>query len=608
MENTRVGIIGCGPRGLSVLERIIRRFVRLNTNQSRLSLYIFEPNRLGEGVYSDQLPEYLLLNTECQQIDLFGEKYLNQIDDSNGSNLNFYQWLLQNHRTINDYGSLRNIKPEDFVPRKWLGDYLNWVFQKIVTEVPDNIEIHISHQEVIDVTKQGNNEMIILQDGTTVITDYVFLTIGHAQQVMFVEKSMTSFQASDVLPAFPHQSVNRIVKPDQRVALLGMGLTSIDVISYLTVGRGGVFRRNSNGELRYDPSGNEPVIIQCSRSGLPYLARPWKIADNAGSYSPQFLTNETVDRIKKTKGKIDFRQDLLPLIWKEMKYNFYRKTADLTEQEFWDRYNQDGFLGLEREYGSFNPEEIVCSPLGRVVDSDEYQTKFTQLLLEDIRHSADEFEQPIKSSIEMFRVLREQIRRAVDFDGLTDESQVDFRNNILPFIYRSVVGPPVQKLEELVALIKQGIVQHTVGPDPLVEFNNQQNKWVIQSTVFEQPVSFEVDYVISGHVQGDLVSKPHSELLQNLMDRERITPYKLRDGASAGIEINDRFHPINQTQGIESRIYALGLITDGKRNFNLYIPSPKSRSQAFRDADLCVMEIAQNFGWQYSEPMGSGRK
>jgi len=100
----------------------------------------------------------------------------------------------------------------------------------------------------------------------------------------------------------------------------------------------------------------------------------------------------------------------------------------------------------------------------------------------------------------------------------------------------------------------------------------------------------EADHAVRGFTKHNDLSNTSSAILIDLMQQGRVKPYDV-DDPSGGIDFNERFHPINRFNLPENRLYVLGLLTDGKRNFNLYIPSPRSRARAFMDANQCVQDM-----------------
>lgn len=572
---TKIGIIGCGPWGLNVLERLIFHLSLRNAHNYSFEIHVIDPNQAGTGVYSELLPDYLLLNTECQQINLFGSVVMNREASLAYETLSFYEWLLNNGYIFDDYGNKREIQPTDFVPRKWLGRYLNWVYKVLLAHLPDHIQVVKHSDYALRIMNIANKEIVSLQSGIQLECDFVYMTVGHAQSVQFGWIEQSPYQNQDMLDAFPHSRVQAIVQSQDKVILAGMGLVAIDVISYLTVGMGGKFKRRHDGSLVYEASGREPIIYQYSRSGLPYLARPL-VTDQASSYEPRFLTRAFIDGLKRKYGRLDFREQILPIVWKEMSTYYESKQVALGEGE------------------GFAPEQSFFGGMGSTfADGTVYQSSIVETIRADIRESLRECSK--KSAIELIRVLRDLFRFTVDFNGLTEASYIDFRQYILPHFYRMVVGPPPNKLLETIALVEAGVLHHNLGPNPVVSYASDIGKWTVTSQNLKKPVQFQADHAIRGFTKHNDLANTSSVLMANLLQQGRVKPYDVHD-PSGGIDFNESFHPINCFHQPENKLYVLGLLTDGKRNFNLYIPSPHSRARAIVDADQCVQDMMDMIG------------
>ncbi|NEW05663.1 FAD/NAD(P)-binding protein [Paenibacillus sp. SYP-B3998] len=595
MRTYSIGIIGCGPWGLAVLERTIAHFSLEAQRDVELHLHIIEPDRGGTGVYSDKLPEFLLLNTECGNINLFGSTFMGLDRTRKEYEVDFYEWLRANRYQVEDAGVTREVKPTDFVARKWLGNYLHWVFQTLFAHLPKNLYGQVHKMRATNIIKEGDKERIELENRSSLLVDTIFLTIGHADTIQFESGLSSSYLPGEILPPFPHQRVQAVVQPGESLLLAGMGLAAIDVISYLTIGRGGLFTRLTTGELTYKPSGKEPRIIQFSRSGLPFRSRPSWIKDTAGMYKPLFLTKERIDELRQEHKQLDFREHVLTLLYSEMKTVFYCKTAEILKQDiapFILAYREQAFSQLEQIYGAFDPEEAVFGTREIHHNSTAYQVWVTNQLESDIDESKSDTESPSKAAIELIRVLRDVIRYAVDFGGLSESSFRDFRTNILPMFYRAVVGPPVHKTEQLLALMKAGVLEYSLGRAPVINYEAEIRRWRASSVHLDSPIQIHVSHYVKGYNDPNLLDPPSSGLLQNLLVEGRIkSSYSSMPLPGLGIECDRDFHPINKEGEIEEHIYILGLLTDGKRNFNLYIPSPNSRARAFLDADQCVVEV-----------------
>ena len=82
---------------------------------------------------------------------------------------------------------------------------------------------------------------------------------------------------------------------DSTVAVSGMGLVAVDVVTALTIGRGGEFVENGDG-LRYRPSGREPRLQLFCRSGLPFTAKSVTGVDRTDVYKPVICTPQASTR------------------------------------------------------------------------------------------------------------------------------------------------------------------------------------------------------------------------------------------------------------------------------------------------------------------------
>jgi len=559
-----VAIIGCGPWGLAVLERLICNFSMPPNHTTPLKIHIVEPKTPGVGVYMEHLPEYFLLNTVSGQIDLFGYRYLNSDFTATYQPLSFFEWLDFNGYKINDYGSYRDVERTDFCPRAWLGRYLQWVYETLVSNLPTNLTVQLHPDFADQIISEGNREVIMLRNNGQISADFAIITLGHAESLDIDCNKKQLHGKGQPFNPFPYQRLLTDINDGQTVIVSGMGLTSIDVISTLTIGKGGRFTRSDNGQLNYHPSGREPLILQCSRSGLPYLSRPTKIEDSVSSYTPVFVTQSAIDEIRK-KGELDFRADILPLLWKEM-INMY--------------YNDHSVLKTE-----FFPEDIFFGNQVTYTDSASYQKAVIHQISVDILNAKDN--SPEKKAIEMIRVLRDVFRYATDFGGLSRASFHDYHKRIVPLLYRAVVGPPVHKSEELRALVEAGVLQHPFAQNPKISY--QESRWIVQSTSLKIPLTRTADHLVLGYIPSSLMELS-SVLIENLLKSGRFK--RLSDQVDIGIEITPKFHPLTAGNKIQERLYVLGLMTEGSRNLNLYIPSPQSRLRAFHDADSCVKDIA----------------
>lgn len=606
-----IAIIGMGPYGLCVLETLLRYLrddaIRLSLTSDVIRIHVIEPNQTGVGTHPIELPDYMLLNTACGQLDLFGSRYFSGAKPS--PMLSFLAWLRRENYTIDNNGQIeisgtgREIGPDDFLPRNLFGRYLRWVYQSLTSTHISGVKILHYPTEALSIKHYLGAEHIITAQGQVVLADHIFLTTGHTANSR--QQALAGF-----LEPYPAVETLSSIPPGAEIAVAGMGLVAIDVITALTTGRRGRFKPGAQpGRLHYQPSGLEPRIHLYSRNGLQFFCRPSSSLDTSGEYRPIVFS---VDAIKKARaqgsGRLDFRGDVQPLLFAEMSILFYCRHIQLADggtldeltaplAQAWREGRLEESLAPCRErFGPFDPASILYdSPDPNFATSDDYQQSFCDLLNRDIQESikGEEYS-PLKTAIELLRVLRETIRVAVEFDGLTHASKDDFYNNIAPMINRVIVGPPIQRGIELLALIRAGIVDVPFGAAPDVQRGSGESEWLVSSTSLQLPVSKTVSSIVIGFLGAPTVDKSQSPLLMQLLEDGRIRPSK-SNIKGAGIDVDRLGHPRNRRGITESNISVLGPLTEGSRYFTYYAPSPKSRFRAFLDADAAVGALLMRY-------------
>jgi uncharacterized NAD(P)/FAD-binding protein YdhS len=597
-----IAIVGLGSWGLCILERLLDR---ARAAPVPLAIHVIQPGAPGPGVHSPDEPEYLLMNTVCGQVSLFAAGEFSP-GLSERSGITLYEWAVKNgyrivggecRRTASEG---RALTPHDFLPRCVLGEYLAWAYRVLTAELPPGATLTHHDSEAVDVQRAGPRERVELANGASVTVDHVFLATGHTPN----REPLHPF----VRP-YPTASLGAAVPAGASVAIAGMGLVAVDVLAALTFGRGGRFETGpSEGSKRYIPSGREPRIFLYSRNGLPFCCRPAVGLDTTGSFRPEIFTEDELARRRHARARatgspqLDLRQDVLPLVWAEMTLVYYGRSALLADgdaaaervsQRLLDAWRagalREAVAELATAYGTFDAEAWFFRPdVSRAADRETYQAGVRAMIERDTRESAlGEARSPLKAVFELFRVLRDTIRSAVDFGGLTPDSAHEFWDRIAPLINRVMVGPPLRRGQELLGLIDAGVVQIPFGGSPTVTLDPQAKCWEIASTRLGAPTRERVDHVIAGYLEQPSVDRSASPVLSRLHTGGRIRVFQ----GGFGIDVSRGHHPVDARGEEAQRLWVLGPLTDGTKYFNHYIPSPKSRFRAFRDADASVRAI-----------------
>jgi uncharacterized NAD(P)/FAD-binding protein YdhS len=497
------------------------------------------------------------------------------------------------------------IHSTDFLPRRLMGEYLAWFYETLLADAPPNLEIVRHYASATDITPEiGGRERVQLDNGTTISVDHVVLTSGHTYNEELVGDS------PDVryLRPYPVDYFDIPMPPGAPIAIAGMGLVGFDLLTALTVGRGGTYE-DLGDRKRYIPSGREPDIYLYSRSGVPYCAKPAHGIDSYGAYGPVVCTPEVFRELTNPgssplRRRVDFRNDLLPLLFAEMQGRYYTHAAFLKGgaaaaastreqlQAAWaDGSYEQAVSRLEPTFGRFDPASHVFADAGKSYESSaDYQAHVYDMVETDLDDALAVGGSPVKAAQEVTRILRDQLRSVIEFGGLTLESYIDFQSNVRGRINRLEAGPPALRSQQLLALLDAGVVKVPFGPYP--EVSAAANGGVtLRSTRLAEETEVTVNGVVRGHLDLPSLARSTSPLLSRLYTKGRLTQLSYGDTTVGSVAISEDFHPYDAEGRLQPHLSLLGVLTEGVRYFTHYLPSPRSRLRAVLDAQLCVENI-----------------
>lgn len=598
-----IAIIGLGSWGLCVLERTVSR---ARHTDATIRVHVVEPGQLGGGVYAVEQPDYLVLNNACGQLSLYAAP---ERDVAPTYAMGLHEWAVK--RGYRWVGYQCRIGPEgapilatDYLPRRLMGEYLVWFYDTLLAEAPANLEVVRHFASAVDISQRlGGAEDVLLDDGQTLTVRHVVLTSGHTWND---EPVGDSFSVHYLRP-YPVDYFDQSLPSGAPIAIAGMGLVAFDVLTALTVGRGGTFEE-MGPRKRYRPSGREPIIYLYSRSGIPYCTKSAHGLDPYGAYEPVVCTSEDLAQLTHPGGstvrrQVDFRRDLLPLIYAEMQARYHThaafKKGGADESAAARARLRCGWLQgrfteavgeLELLHGRFDPVSHVFPAVDRTYDtSADYQAHVYQMLEDDLDEALTEGGSPVKAAQEVLRILRDQLRSVIEFGGLTLESYIDFQSNVRGRINRLEAGPPPLRSQQLLALIDAGVVRVPFGPRP--DIIAADHGVAMRSTQLQRTTTATVNGVVRGHLDLPSLATSVSPLLKRLYAKGRLTQLMYGDTAVGSVAINEDFHPYDAEGRLQEHLSVLGVLTEGVRYFTHYLPSPKSRLRAVRDAQHCVESV-----------------
>jgi uncharacterized NAD(P)/FAD-binding protein YdhS len=483
-----------------------------------------------------------------------------------------------------------------------MGEYLVWFYETLIAHAPENLEVVRHFASAVDIIASGDGrESVTLDNGRTLCVNHVVLTSGHTWNDESAENS------SDIrfLRPYPVEYFDSPLPPGTPVAVAGMGLVGFDILTALTVGRGGIFE-DVGGRKRYVRSGNEPVIYLYSRSGVPYCA---KSAQGSDAYGPVVCTPVRFAAVTNPEGspirrKVDFRHDLLPLLFAEMQARYLTHASFLKGGDdesasvriLLERGWTNGTFGtvvqqLEPVYGRFDPATHLFAGAERhYTSSADYERQVYEMVEADLEEALVPGKSPVKAALEVLRILRDQLRMVIEFGGLTLDSYRDFQSNIRGRINRLEAGPPLLRSQQLLALIDAGVVRVPFGPNPKLTAL-PDGRVTISSTELDEEATATVNGVVRGHLDLPSLVRSSSPLLNRLYANGRLTEMSYGNTPVGSVAITEHFHPVDADGHLQPNLSLLGVLTEGVRYFTHYLPSPQSRIRAVLDAQDCVQKV-----------------
>ncbi|WP_431044666.1 FAD/NAD(P)-binding protein [Streptomyces sp. P1-3] len=483
-EHHAIAVVGSGPRGTSVLERLCASAAELASG-TRLTVHVVDPAPPGSGqVWRTTQSDELLMNTVASQVTLFTDASVDCAGPVRpGPSL--YEWAA---------GHGLELAPDDYPTRALYGRYLEWVFARVVRDAPHGVTVRTHAARAVRLEERESGEQLLtLDDGRRLAgVSAVVLAQGHLPAVPDeAEERFSGYAAAHGLryypPANPADLDLSAIAPGEPVLLRGLGLNFFDHMALLTRGRGGAFTRDAHGTLTYLPSGREPKLYAGSRRGIPYHARGDNAKGACGRHEPLLLTPEVIALFRKRAeagDAPDFLLDVWPLVAKETEAVYYE--ALLRRSERTGRAGDDGRFRerfLATEHGSAE-EAAVLDSFGipaadrwswedlahpyhdrEFADAADFRRWLLGHLREDVAHARlGNVAGPVKAALDVLRDLRNELRQIVDHRGLRGASRRAHLDRwYTPLNAFLSIGPPRRRIEEMAALIEADVLQ-VLGP------------------------------------------------------------------------------------------------------------------------------------------------
>ncbi|ALE72779.1 hypothetical protein AD006_13695 [Pseudonocardia sp. EC080610-09] len=487
-----VVVVGAGPRGAGVLERMVAGAPGLCGDAlggPGLDVHLVDPYPAGAGrIWRHAQSPLLAMNSMAADVTMWTDDSV-VCDGPIAPGPSFWEWAqeLRGHGDpetelgAEAAAELATVTASTFPTRRLQSHYLSAVLREVIARAPAGMRIHLHRTTAESLTEDGDDQLVGLADGRTLRADAVVLASGHLDATPTGEECALRDRAGELglryLP--PEQTSDSdlsVIAPGETVLARGLGLAFVDLAALLFEGRGGRFVPDADDpdQLRYVPSGREPVLVAGSPRGATYHSKTHYQLRGGRPTVPHFLTPEVTDRLIDGGGPVDMREQVWPLMAKEIGRGWYHELFHGHPDRV--RTGWDEFAARFDEVPHGSPEEAgliattVPDPLDRLdltaldrpldgvraPDLGTLQPLVRERIAEDLRQHVDDRHTPhLGAFVAMLSVYTETTRLAGS--GVLSPRS---RARDLPWwqsFFNSVAsGPPGFRVRELLALSRGG--------------------------------------------------------------------------------------------------------------------------------------------------------
>ncbi len=587
-------VIGGGPRGTGVIERVAANAVELYGDQP-LDLHLVDPYPAGGGrIWRPDQSPLLWMNSMAEDVTMFTDETVELAGPVvAGPALDAWAEDVRAGRVTPDadpavLAEIHGLAGGDFPTRRLQSAYLRWTYERALAALPPGITVHEHRTTALAVTgPRGARQRVRLQDrAEPLLADLVVLTVGHLDAEHDPEQEeLSAFARRHALvhlpPDFTADSDLDALRPGEPVIVRGFGLAFIDLMVLLTEGRGG---RHENGA--YVPSGREPVLYVGSRRGVPYHAKIGYAWTGERPPLPQYLGPEWIEELLSGPGPLDFGRDVWPAVAKELGHAHYHRlfTAHpertaLAHEVFAEKYaaadpGSPELAGLIAEAVPDPADRLDLDALDRPLDG--------------VRHDSPEaLQEALRAYITADLTRRHDPAHSEDlavFLGLLTAYARLIRLGDIGgwwhgFFSYLASGPPGPRLQQLLALSRAGVVRF-LGGGLTVEPDEEQGLFRARSATVPG-VRTEARALVEARLPDPSLRHTASPLLRALRDDgAAVTDTGLLSVDPADSRVLDRAgrpHP---------RRFALGPFTTARSSGAF--TRPRTGGPAFRQNDAAA--------------------
>lgn len=616
-----ITFVGAGPRTAGIVERIIASQPEIDDRP--LVLHLVDPHPPGAGrIWRDRQSGLLTLNSMAGDVTMFTDESCS-IDGPilPGPDLATWASAVREGRIRNIdidpltepelAAELNALTPESFPTRRLHERYLTWFLEQAVDGLSAGSKVLWHRDEVVRVADEASGAQVVtLASGDELTTDLVIYSFGHLGSELTGEaRYFSDFAAvrgaTYLPPSYTADAALDVFEPGSDIIVRGLGLAAVDLITLMTLGRGGAFQREQDGRLRYLASGREAKLLLGSRRGVPYRSKV-SSTPRGDAYAPRYFNADVARRIADTTARLDFSDDLYPHIRRELLHAYYLElftgSPDRVETD-WPSFRRGlDELDLDgEEYADF-VARAVPDPLDRLDlakldrplagvqlgDAEALQQWTRHYIAHNLQRSTD----PRHSELQaLFTGILRAYMAATEIATSPNWEPAsfirEFQRRWYKFFSYIASGPPPERLEQLLALSEAGIVEF-LGAGVLVSVDNATGEFVAKSATI--PGERRTRALIDAWLPEASAEHTDSPVLRDLLDSGAGREQQIGPIANGLVEVRlSDSRLIRKGGGVHPRRFAVGPGTS-RPNAGAF-SRPNIDALAFREWDSVARAI-----------------
>jgi hypothetical protein len=614
----RIAVVGGGPRGLSLVERLTAGAAVRGLS---LDITVYETGTAGAGrIWEPGQPRELLMNTRANEATIFMDESVPAALPiltgptllewarmaATGDNRGLAAWPDLREWTLpapvaESLRACAGLRPVDHAPRALFGHYLAWVFTQVALHAPEGTTVRQIRSRVVDVSRTDGGWLV--RDGSASVreADAVALAPGWLDAI-YDSAGAQGWTG----PGNPLDQDLAGIRAGDTVLLTGLGMSMFDNMARLTIGRGGRFETVDDGSLRYQPSGNEPHLVVGSRSGAPYWPKP--VLDRPA----RSFARPALEAALARPGKLDFTLDIWPALVSDAATEFYRvlhsnkpgafrlppasaaamaqglagagKAVSQDLDRLADTVLRDRAKGLR----SHHLQGVTPPPHSTVSYTSWLRTAFTELTAEASQGDSS----PLVRALLSVSGARSCLADVLAEERLTAASRHHGYRRYNALAPRLGGGPPAERARQLIALFDAGTAR-ALGPGLTVTTGADGKRY---SCTDRWNGHAAVDHVVESWLHRPTVRRTADTLLQALLDRGLATGYTATDATGSfeteALHISPSDGALITADGSPATgLYSVGIPSDEQLGHSVVSPVPRSGSVFLRRSDATASAI-----------------